>query len=209
MQQDIVNIKARVQSFWEWFAEMEDNIREFFTEEEMVDKPALVEAINNRVLDFGLFSWEIGPGIGRPYYFTISPNGSKERLRISKLIIEAAPNLPDWEFYYARPAKSQGLKFTLYDDFMVEREVDASSWKYALAQQPDNRIEIILEAANMHHLDPDTQLIAGERVVNNLLGEEATINHVYRVRVVQELEEEHQEYRAPIAALMLEIESIS
>ena len=209
MQQGLVNIESKIQSFWEWFIETEEAIQEYFSEEEMVDKAALIESIDERVLDFGLFSWEIGPGVGRPFYLTISPNGNRERLRISKMIMESAPNLPDWEFYYARPAKSQGLKFTLYDDFMVEREVDASSWKYALAQQPDNRIEIILEAANMHHLDPDTQLIAGERVVNNLLGEEATINHVYRVRVVQELEEEHQEYRAPIAALMLEIESIS
>lgn len=205
MQQEMLNIEARIKSFWKWFVEMEDNIREYFSEEEMVDKAALIESINNRVLDFGLFAWEIGPGLSRPYYLTISPNGSKERLRISKLIIEAAPDLPDWEFNYARPAKSLDLKFTLYDDFMVEREVDASHWNYVLLKKQDERVEVVLEAPNAHHLDPDTQLMAGERVVNNLLGEEATINHVYRVRVVGELEEGQQADSAPIVALRLEL----
>lgn len=208
MQQDLTNIEARIRSFWQWFVEMEDNIREYFAEEEMVDKAALIEAINNRVLDFGLFAWEIGPGASRAFYLTISPNGDRKRLKISKRIIEAAPGLPDWEFYYARPAKEGALQFTLYDDFMIEREVDASSWNYALIPQPDNRIEVVLEASNVHHLDPDSRLMAGERVVSNLLGEEATIEHVYRVRVVEELEEQHRAYSAPIRELRLEIASM-
>lgn len=208
MQQSPLNIKSKIQSFWLWFAETEDNIREYFAEEEMVDKAALIEAINNRVLDFGLFAWEIGPGTSRTFYLTISPNGSKERLRISKQIIEAAPDLPDWEFHYARPPREEGLQFTLYDDFMVEREVDASPWQYVLLPQPEGRVEVLLEAPNTHHLDPDTRLLAGERVVGNLLGEEARIEFVYRVRVVEELEEGHQDDSAPILALRRQVASI-
>lgn len=204
MQQELVNIDARIKSFWQWFIGMEDNIREYFEEEEMVDKSALIESINNRVLDFGLFAWEIGPGASRSFYLTISPNGDKQRLRISRLIIEGAPDLPDWEFYYARPAVAGGLQFTLYDDFMVEREVDASPWKYVLLKKQDERLEVVLEAPNVHHLDPDTQLIAGERVVNSLLGEAAVIENIHRVRVVEALDPEQREDSAPVAELRLE-----
>lgn len=208
MEQETLNLDARIQSFWQWFVKTEDSIREYFTEEEVVDKAALVESINNRVLDFGLFAWEIGPGVSRSFYLTISPNGDKQRLRISRRIIEAAPNLPDWEFHYARPPKEWDLQFTLYDDFMVEREVDASPWQYALLKRQDERFEVILEAPNVHHLDPDTRQMAGERVVNSLLGEEAVIGQVYRVRVTEELEPEQRETSAPITELRLEAVSM-
>ena len=201
MQQGLVNIESKIQSFWEWFIETEEAIQEYFSEEEMVDKAALIESIDERVLDFGLFSWEIGPGVGRPFYLTISPNGNRERLRISKMIMESAPNLPDWEFHYAKPPKAWDLSFILFDDFMVEREVDASPWRYALRKRAEGRLEVILEAKNASHLDSDTLLMAGERVVANLLGEELMINQVYRVEVVEELEPGQREESAPIGTL--------
>ena len=209
MQQELVNIDARIQAFWQWFLEMEDNIREYFEEEEMVDKSALIESINNRVLDFGLFAWEIGPGINRAFYLSISPNGDRERLRISRQIMAAAPDLPDWEFYHAKPAKGWNPRFTLYDDFMVEREVDASLWKYALVKKKDARVEVILEAPNVHHLDPDTRREAGEKIVTGLLGEELVIEHVYQVRVVGELEEEQQSQSAPVEQLKQHLEEVA
>ena len=201
MQQELTDIETKIQSFWQWFVEMEEDIREYFSEEEVVDKAALIEAIDNKILDFGLFAWEIGPGVGRPFYLTISPNGNQERLKISRLIIEAAPSLSDWEFNYARPAKTGGLQFSLFDDFMVQREVDASPWRYALRKRAEGRLEVILEAKNASHLDSDTLLMAGERVVANLLGEELMINQVYRVEVVEELEPGQREESAPIGTL--------
>ena len=209
MQQGLVNIESKIQSFWEWFIETEEAIQEYFSEEEMVDKAALIESIDERVLDFGLFSWEIGPGVGRPFYLTISPNGSRERLRISKMIMESAPNLPDWEFHYAKPPKAWDLSFILFDDFMVEREVDASPWRYAFRNKQEGRVEVILEAQNTSHLDPDTRLIAGERAIANLLGEEVKINHVYRVEVVEALDEQDRAGSAPITELSQHLEALA
>lgn len=199
--QHIENLSARILAFWTWFAETESAIREYFTDEELVDKAALIEAIDNRVLDFGLFSWTISQGAHRPFCLTISPNGNAERLRISKLIMQSAPPLPEWEFNYARPALEQALVFSLYDDFMVEQEVDASQWRYILEKRPDGKAVIILEAGNMRHLDPDTRAIAGEQVVNNLLGEEIVIEQVHRVEVVEELEQGRRAGSAPAEAM--------
>lgn len=199
--QDIHNLNTRIQAFWSWFAETEGAIREYFAEEDIVDKAALIEAIDNKVLDFGLFSWQIAPGFSRPFSLTISPNGNKERLKISKMIIQAAPSLPDWEFNYAKPAQDEALAFSLYDDFLVEQAIDASQWRYALVKKTDGRLVVILEAKNVRHLDADTALIAGEQVLTKLLGEELVITHVHRIEVVEELEEEHRAGSAPILGL--------
>ena len=79
-------LEKKIDQFWSWFVQMEGPIRSFFTEEEPVNKDLIIESMNNRVLDFGMFTWEIGPGMNQPYYFLISPNGDKERLQISRQI---------------------------------------------------------------------------------------------------------------------------
>ncbi len=194
-------LASKIDSFWDWFLEEEENIKDFFEEEEVIDKDALVDTINERVLDFGLFRWEIGPGQRRPFYLLISPNGNAERLRLSKRIMEDAPDLPDWEFYPARPSRSDALQFRLYDNFMTEQAIDASNWQYVLLDTPTEKVDILLEAPNIAGLDEETQWVAGEQGVTNLLGEEQKIARVRTVMVVAELEEEQQEQSTPVGEM--------
>ena len=70
-------LNKKIIQFWEWFQENEANYKE------VEDPQAAVEAMDERVLGFGLFSWEIGEGQSRPYYFMISPNGDGNRMDIS------------------------------------------------------------------------------------------------------------------------------
>ncbi|MCB0570956.1 MAG: hypothetical protein KDC66_14370 [Phaeodactylibacter sp.] len=199
--QNSQNLNSRIESFWRWFAETEEAIRDYFADETFVDKAALVEAIDNRVLDFGLFSWTIGPGSGRPFNLTISPNGSRERLLVSKQIVAAAPPLPGWEFHYAKPPQEQGLVFSLYDDFMMECEVDASGWRFVVEKRPEGRAVVILETQDTGRLGPDTLFMAAQQAVTNLLGEEMVINHVQHVEVVEELEPAQKAISAPLEQL--------
>ena len=198
-EQDGMN--ARIQAFWQWFAEKEASIQEYFEEEEMVSRSELIDDIDDKVLSFGLFSWEIAPGRYKPFYFSISPNGNKDRLGISKQIIEGAPRFADWEFYYAKPVNIEGLKFKIHDDFMVQHEVDASQWNYVLQINAEKKAEVLLEAGNIHHLDADTQRIAADIALINLLGEEVKINNIYRFDVVVELESILRKKSAPVSQL--------
>lgn len=176
----------KIESFWDWFMGMEAHYKYFFTEEELVDKDYLVEAMNNQILDFDRFSWEIGPLADHKYYLTISPNGSKELLRKSKTIIKSAPSLPNWEFYPAKPPKAEPLTFRLFDEFMIERTVVANEWHFVLKRRPDDLWDVIIEAPSIKDLDQDTQARAGEIAVIRIIGEEQKINRIAKVIVVEE-----------------------
>ncbi|GJM35635.1 MAG: hypothetical protein DHS20C18_46360 [Saprospiraceae bacterium] len=195
--------EAKIETFWNWFMQTETSIRAYFSEEEdgIVDKKALIESINNNVLDFGLIAWEIGPGQNKPFHFTISPNGNKDLLRRNKALMRAAPELEDWEFNPAKPVRADRLQFSLYDNYMIEQSVDASGWQSVLLKKADQSIALLLEANTIATLDEDTQLTAGQMVVINLLGEEAKINHVSKIEVVVELEEIYQANSFPVAEL--------
>lgn len=191
----------RIEDFWEWFYKMEGKYKQFFTENAVVDRDQLVEAMNNRVLDFGMFSWEIGPTDPPGYYLTISPGGNKELLSISKSIMQAAPALRDWVFYPAKPAKPTDLAFNLYDSFMIERRIDAADWYFALKDGPDFSKDIMLEAHSIKTLDEETQKTAGDLVVIRMIGEERKIKQVNKVLVFDKLPERYRATKQPIFQL--------
>ena len=133
-------LDQKIDDFWEWFLLMEQRFLDFFEDRTPGNKEALIEHLNNKVLDFGMFSWEMGPGKTKKYYFTVSPNGSEQRMRISQQLMQSAPNLPDWELNYYKPPKDNELTLSLYDDFLIKRDIDASNWQFFLSR-PSSGIE--------------------------------------------------------------------
>src|SRR5690606_8768571 len=104
--------KDKIEEFWEWFSMNVDHIKEVLSDDFHEGRKSLVKTTDNQVLQFGMFTWEMGPLDEQLYFLTISPNGSEELLQISKQIIEGSPSFPDWKFYYAKPAKNWDLKFS-------------------------------------------------------------------------------------------------
>jgi hypothetical protein len=196
--------KNKIKSFWEWFMDNEELIKEIVSDESHTDRVSLVHSLDNQILEFGMFTWEIGPGSHKPFFLTISPNGDKKLLEISKLIMKSSPKLADWEFNHSKPVKDWNLKFTLYDGYMIERNIDASVWNYVVLQTAANKMEIIIEAANINKLDDETQLIAAELVVTSMLGEERKINEVSGIRIVKEFEKQLGAAAKPILSLRQE-----
>ncbi len=178
----------KIDLFWEWFEANDEHIREVLTGRSDQDKEALVNTLNNQVLNLGMFTWEMGHGKSKPFYLTISPNGSRELLALSREIMKAAPYLPDWEFNHAKPAQVWDLKFRVYDEDYNEHDVDASKWKFTLRQFSAERIIIMLEAHNIAHLDSETKRTTTEQVVTSLLGEEQTIMHVEKIEIFNTVE---------------------
>ena len=117
-------LKQRIYEFWDWFVEHEQKFRV------ISDPNAVREMLNNQVLQFGIFSWEIGEGLSKPHTFTISPNGNPKMLRRSEAIIGEAPDLAQWEFYPAKPSQDWDFTFEMFDSFMVKRKIDATDWEY-------------------------------------------------------------------------------
>lgn len=177
----------KIDSFWEWFSANNEQIQEVLLGQSEQAQEALVQTLNNQVLALGMFTWELGRGKSRPFYLTISPNGSSELLELSKALMEAAPYLPDWELHPAKPAQEWDLKFKLFDEDYNEQKVDASVWKFRLQQHAEAGVVILLEANNIGHLDWETKKTATEQVIISLLGEEQKIVHVQEIKIIETL----------------------
>lgn len=191
----------KIEAFWKWFIQAEEHILTFFAEEIDEDRASLIESINNQVLEFGLFAWEISPGEEKPFRFTLSPNGDPQRLALSKLIISKAPQLRKWEYLPAKPSKDWDFVLPIYDDWMIERSIEAFRWQYVLLEYPDDSVELLIKARNLLFMDEDSQAMAIDQVLTNIVGEECNINYFTEVHIVEEFPEEYQEISAPIRDL--------
>ena len=199
MKKEIV--KKKIKLFWEWFINNEALMRAVVNDDFHEQRESLINAIDNQVLDFGMFTWEIEENKENKISFTISPNGNVELLELSKFIIEHAPNLSNWKFNYAKPIKNWDFTFSVFDDYANEHEIDASEWNFVLLPVNDNKVKVIIEANNITNLDYETKLSAGNFVLTNTLGEECKINNVYEVEIVNELENQYKAFGIQIINL--------
>ena len=182
----------KVEEFWEWFAKEQAWILILLEEDGHPDRERFVQAMNNWVLSFGRFKWEIGTGETKPYHLTLSPNGDQELLGRSRYIMAYAPDLPNWEFYHAIPPKEFEFEFSLYDENFEKHLIDADDWQAGLFLYPDLKVKIILQAENILHLDHQTQEAAANYVLMNLIGEETMIAQVETVEIVAKLDEKEE-----------------
>lgn len=178
--------KEKIKNFWDWFEAQEEKFRK------ITDARLVREMLDNQVLQFGGFYWEIGEGREKPHSFTISPNGNAELLQRSLAIMEDAPESPHWEFYGAKPPRDWDFTFEMYDSFVVKRKIDAAEWEYIMRMTPDRKIKLLLYSENIDFLDMDEKLAAANLVVNNIIGEAAKINHIESVTFIPFVDE-HQE----------------
>ena len=190
---------TKIENLWRWFVANENQIIASFQNESLANY--IVEHLDNLILDFGMFTWEIGPGKVKPWFLTISPNGDKDLIKVSQKIIEHAPNLDDWEFNYCKPAKVWDRKFIIYDINMNEQNIDASNWKYVMLRNEDGMIDLILEAKNITHLDDDTSRTAANIIVTNEIGEETKIQKILSVDIVDKLERPYNSRKTEIQYL--------
>jgi hypothetical protein len=174
------------EKFWEWFSENENLIREIFEDEYHPERNFFVNALDNFILDFGMFTWEIGSGESKSHYFIISPNGSAELLLISEHVVKQAPQLENWEFHSSRPAKAWDLKFSIYDENFNEVEVDAAEWKFFLKKSKSNKADVFILPESISHLDDDTRQRALETVVRGELGEKMRIKYIDDLREIRQ-----------------------
>ncbi len=190
---------TKIENLWRWFVANENQIIDSFQNESVANY--IVENLDNLILDFGMFTWEIGPGKVKPWFLTISPNGDRDLIRVSQKIIEHAPNLDDWEFNYCKPAKDWDRKFIIYDSNMNEQNIDASNWKYVVLRNEDGMIDLILEAMNITHLDHDTARTAADIIVTSEIGEETKIQKILSVDIVDRLERQYNSRKTEIRYL--------
>jgi len=189
----------KIENLWSWFVANESQIIDSFQNPSLANY--IVENLDDLILDFGMFTWEIGPGRVKPWFLTISPNGDRELIRVSQKIIEHAPNLSNWEFNYSKPAKDWNRKFIIYDSNMNEQNIDASNWTYVVLRNEDGMINLILEATNIAHLDHDTASTAANILVTSEIGEETKIQKIASVAIMDKLQRQYNSRKTEIQYL--------
>ncbi len=192
----LLSMDLKIKQFWDWFIDNESEFRE------VTDTKRVVELLNNQVLDFGLFAWEIGKGVNKPHSFTLSANGDRRRLQLSKDIFKQAPDLRHWEFHYCKPIKEDwDFTFEVFNSMMVKQTYDASKWEFVLVEEDDQKISILLRAKNIVTLDYDDLPSVGNLIVINLLGEETKILDVHKIDFVDEFLPEDEKWIFPLPDL--------
>lgn len=181
-------IREKMEEFWEWFANNEKLIAEILNDDFHDGRKSLARNMDNFILQFGMFTWEMGPVEGK-YYLTISPNGNEELLEVSKELVSYAPVLSQWEFYASKPKREWDLKFRVFDDLMTGHDVDASDWEYYIERvSTASKIKVFIAAKSIAHLDEHTKASAADLVVTSLVGEEYKIRNVDSIKVVNSFE---------------------
>lgn len=180
---------AKIHQFWNWFVQQEAQFRQ------IQDEEGVRELLNNQILSLGRFAWGIDRGRQKRFALTFSPNNDHRLLALSKQIVEAAPDLPYWEFHACRPPDLYwDFKFQTFNNFMVLQTFDAAKWQFVLIEEEDYRIRIEIKADNMATLDLDDQNIEAERAVTRLLGDELRIEEVHSVAIVHRFDPLDQDW---------------
>lgn len=187
-------MQVKILQFWQWFTHNEAIFRN------VLDPDRVTEMLNNQVLSFGKFGWGIDEGQAKgAFIFTFSPNNDKRLLSISKQLVQAAPNLPLWEFRYCNlPVKDWDFKFQMLNNLIVLETIDASEWQFVLIEEEDYQVSIEIKAENTERFDMDDKIALASRAVNNILGEELRIGEVKSIKVVYQFDPRDKDWIYPM-----------
>jgi hypothetical protein len=191
----------KIMDFWRWFVKNEGTIQRCIENESQADRDYVVEQMNSLVLNIGTFTWDVGLNDSNNWFLTISPNGDKDLLKLSTEIMAFAPDHMNWEFHASKPAKNWDRKFSVYNDNFDLQDIDAASWHYAVFQEEDGTLELILEAKNIGHLDKETAETAAHQFLTHELGEQLKIERISSVSILHEIELEYQTSKSPISEI--------
>jgi hypothetical protein len=194
--------RNKINEFWDWFVEHEEKFRI------ITDPHAVREMLDNQILEFGVFAWEIGGGQNKPHTFTISPNGSSKMLRRSQAIIGEAPEMRDWEFFPARPARDWDFMLEMYDSFMVKQQINTTDWEYLFRMTPEFKIRILLYSENIDFLDEDDKKSAADFVVNSIVGEADKIDYIDSIEFLPFVDETQEDDLKSLLELKFEFENL-
>jgi hypothetical protein len=103
-------------------------------------------------------------------------------------VIEASPNLPEWEFLSSRPPKNWDYVFQLQRDEGEALRIDASDWTFVLLQYPDRSREILLKGDVAAQISEDERREAATIVLESILGEEKLMDFTGSYELVGDID---------------------
>ena len=62
----------KIENLWKWFFSNEQKIRDCIENKSASEQDYIIEQLDNLILDLGMFTWEIGPGINKSWFFNLT-----------------------------------------------------------------------------------------------------------------------------------------
>jgi hypothetical protein len=195
MKSKKIKIDGAAKEFWEWFSSVAPLLAAD------PENPPILKQLDERVSQMHpKLSWEIGPGLYKPWQFVISPNLDAKLRKTSAEVIKHCPGLTDWEFYGARQPKQWDYNFQLQIAGMLV-DFDASRWKFVLLRYPDGMHEILLKGENLPKLTAEQRQQAAAITLESILGEDVILQSVDEFELLNELEPRFASKARPIQQL--------
>lgn len=161
--------------FWNWFQKHESEIRRAYAQG---DGSRLDELLSARVANAADGAgWEIGPYALPMHAFVLAPGGTG-RIDACRTLVKAAPPVPGWRFFEAKPPKDMpSLRIDIEG-----HEVCADRWFYRLTSYRGGEfvdIEIFFEEDDSP--SPADADLASLLLVEALVGELVFLQRVGRI----------------------------
>ncbi len=194
--------QKQINDFWSWFSSSAEAL------ETNVEDAALLAQLNARVRNLDpQLSWEIGPGLSKPWQLVISPNLDRDLRKLATDVISHAPDLPNWEFHSARQPKEWDYQLELESGKGNELvHLDASNWTFVLLQYPDGVHELLLRGDGVLALTDDARWQAAAITLESILGEDYVMDKIDEFELVQQFEPRFAKQERPIQQLREAIE---
>ena len=202
---------SQIGRFWKWFEEhQEDIIRAVKT----CDDSWLGHELTSRVVALTpdgkrpRLNWEIGPGAEKEWRFCFSPL-VKDNLVLTENFVAKSPRMQRWEFLAAKPARPlRRLFYRLVDESGEEYGFLANDWDYVLLSHGEGRFSIDIIGDIPSQLDAGFRLRVGYVLVEGILGERFTIEHIAEVRLVRPEEIDESLPRTKLVKLRRHLEHL-
>ncbi|MCC7453281.1 MAG: hypothetical protein IT222_03870 [Crocinitomix sp.] len=193
-------LAQRIEDFWEWFDENREVIQQVVSESQHPETNYIVEQLDQHLLGMGKLKWQLENPHESKFNLVLSPNNDRKLLEITRAIIQKANRHQDWEYHHAIPLK-ETFEVILYDNEMEIRTIIAHHWNVIPLIEADGRCELLIEAPELLDLDEDTQLIAVDLMLTDVLGEELKIKHLSGFQILEFVEDDQVEELLPLQQL--------
>ncbi len=174
----------QIKALWTWFSEISVRLAANYEDQQLLGE------LDTHVCALGEIAWELGPGTAKACALTLSPDGDPTRLAFTQKAVAMAPNLALWEFYPARQKKEWELQFSIETRDGRILPVDARSWRYCLLEFPKGTCDIVVEQANLAHVDDEDRYAAAVIVLDGILGEAARLLTIEEIEPTEALSTE-------------------
>lgn len=197
--------EENILDFWRWFVKNELRIKDCISKQDLIEQEKIVKSLNEYILAFGAFSWDVGQDDNDDWFLTISPNLDQELLKISQVIIALAPSHLEWRFHSAKPSKKWDYQLEVYDELMDVFKVDSSKWNFVALEEEDGSIELnfeLFELSNRHEEAIENAITA---FIINELGEEFLTTQISNIELFNQFDDELNTMKAPVTSMRSEL----